>query len=147
MYEFHQETRIPYPVEEVFQSFSNAENLERITPSFLGFQILTPTPLQIKTGTLIDYKLKIHGFSMRWRTRISSWEPPYRFVDEQLKGPYRSWIHEHTFSTTSDGSATLMRDDVRYSIIFGKLVHFMVKKDIEAIFRYRTQAIQSVFPQ
>ena len=74
MYEFHQETRIPYPVEEVFQFFSNAENLERITPSFLGFQILTPTPLQIKTGTLIDYKLKIHGFPMRWRTRISSWE-------------------------------------------------------------------------
>jgi len=145
MYEFYQETRLSAPIDEVFEFFSNAQNLERITPKFLNFRILTPTPVIIKKGTLIDYRIRIHGIPMRWRTRISAWDPPYRFVDEQLKGPYRSWIHEHTFERADAENATIMRDRVRYSILFGRLAHFMVKKDINSIFRYRTEVIRSIF--
>ena len=146
MYEFKQTTTLQHPIEKVYEFFSNAENLEKITPSFVGFKIISPTPINIQQGTLIDYRLKIHGFPIKWRTRISQWEPPFRFVDEQLKGPYQQWIHEHTFESIEDGRATKMVDYVRYSIFAGALVHFLVRKDIERIFAHRTQVIQSIFP-
>lgn len=146
MYEFKQTTILQHPIEEVYAFFSNAENLEKITPPLLGFQIITPTPIEIREGCLIDYKLKIHGFPLRWRTLISHWEPPYRFVDQQLKGPYRQWIHEHTFETIENGAATRMTDYVKYSIFAGWLVHRWVRKDIETIFNYRTQVINELFP-
>lgn len=146
MYEFTQETIIQHPIDEVFAFFSNAENLERITPPFLGFRILTPKPIQMAEGTLIDYKLRIHGIPIRWRTHISEWNPPHAFTDEQLKGPYQQWIHRHSFESIDGGTATRMRDHVRYSIFAGKLVHFMVKKDIQGIFEHRTQVMESLFP-
>ncbi len=145
MYEFHHETILNAQINTVFDFFSDAQNLERITPTFLGFHIITPTPIKISQGTLIDYKLRIHGIPMRWQTHISEWNPPYSFTDEQLKGPYQQWIHRHTFESIGDGNATLMRDHVRYSIFAGKLVHFLIKKDIQTIFKHRTQVIESIF--
>lgn len=146
MYEFSQTTILDHPIEQVFKFFSSAQNLERITPPFLGFRILTPTPIEMRQGTLIDYQLKVHGIPLRWRTHICEWNPPYSFVDEQLKGPYRQWIHTHSFESIRDGTATRMGDHVRYSIFAGKLVHFMIKKDINAIFTHRNAAIESIFP-
>ncbi len=146
MYEFKQTTTLNYPIQSVFDFFSNAENLERITPPIVGFRITTPTPIEIQEGTIIDYRLKIHGLPIRWRTLISTWEPPYRFVDEQLKGPYRQWIHKHSFESIEDGAATQMTDHVQYSIFAGKLVHFIIKKDIASIFDYRTKVIKTIFP-
>jgi ligand-binding SRPBCC domain-containing protein len=91
-------------------------------------------------GTLIDYRLRVHGVPVRWRTRISAWEPPHRFVDEQLRGPYRQWIHEHTFEPRDGG--TLARDTVRYAVPFDFLTHaWFVRPDIETIFRFRTEAL------
>ena len=90
-------TVINKPLSEVFEFFSNAENLNKITPPDMQFKILTPLPIIIKKGTLIDYKIKVNGIPFNWQTEISEWEPNKRFVDKQLKGPYRVWIHEHTF--------------------------------------------------
>lgn len=146
MHEFKQTTILQHPIEQVYAFFSNAENLEKITPPLLGFQIITPTPIEIQKGCLIDYKLKIHGFPLRWRTLISHWEPPYRFVDQQLKGPYRQWIHEHTFEAIEEGAATRMTDHVQYSMFVGWLLHRWVRKDIETIFNYRIQVIKELFP-
>ena len=99
---------IERPREEVFAFFSDAFNLERITPAFLNFRILTPAPIEMAAGTLIDYSLSLHGIPMKWRTRIEEFTPNERFIDVQLKGPYRLWHHTHTFEDHPDG--TLMRD-------------------------------------
>jgi ligand-binding SRPBCC domain-containing protein len=135
---------LPKTPEEIYPFFADASNLEVITPSFLSFHILTPTPVEMKPGTLIDYKLKIHGVPIRWRTRISVWEPPFRFVDEQLRGPYRQWIHEHRFEAKDGG--TLCTDSVKYAVLGGALVnHFFVKKDVASIFEYRNRKLKEIF--
>ena len=131
------------PLEEVFAIFSDAFQLERITPPWLHFQVLTPAPIEMATGTLIDYRLRLHGIPLRWRTRIAAWEPPYRFIDEQLKGPYRWWVHEHTFEETPSG--ILMKDRVDYGFIGGSLVHrWFVKGDLRRIFEYRRSQIETI---
>jgi len=142
---FSSEQWLPRPRPEVFNFFSDAFNLEAITPEFLRFEVLTPRPIQMRAGTLIDYKLRIRGFPVRWRTLISAWEPPYRFVDKQLRGPYRQWIHEHTFEEIDGG--TLMRDTVRYAVPGGALVEgWLVRPDIKKIFAYRTRKIEALLP-
>ena len=106
---------IHLPREQVCEFFADAGNLERITPPQLNFQIITPRPLDIGAGTLIDYWLRLRGLPLRWRTEISVWEPPFRFVDRQLSGPYKQWIHKHTF-TELGPSETLIEDEVRYRL-------------------------------
>lgn len=131
---------LPRRREEVFDFFGDALNLQAITPPFLNFTVLTPAPIEMRAGTLIDYKLRVRGIPLRWRTLISAWEPPCRFVDEQLRGPYRQWIHEHTFEEREGG--TLAKDFVRYAVPGGALIErLFVRRDVEAIFAYRTKRL------
>lgn len=135
---------LPNPVDEVFPFFGDAHNLDILTPPWLSFEILTPRPIPMHAGTLIDYRIKLRGMPMRWRTRISLWEPNRRFVDEQLRGPYLEWIHTHTFASVDGG--TLMGDTVRYRVPGGALVNrFFVQHDVERIFRYRLEALRRHF--
>ena len=140
---FHSELWLPRPRAEVFAFFGDALNLQAITPDFLNFQVLTPRPIEMRAGTLIDYKLRVRGIPLRWRTLIREWEPPFRFVDEQLRGPYRQWIHEHTFEERDGG--TLARDVVRYSVFGGALVdRLFVRRDVENIFAYREKRLKEL---
>ncbi len=111
---------LPHPLDTVFPFFADAGNLETLTPSWLRFETLTPLPIQMHEGTLIEYRLRLHGIPVRWQSEITAWEPPKRFVDEQRHGPYRQWIHEHTFTERDGGSE--IRDFVRYSVPGGLLV-------------------------
>lgn len=131
--------------ETLFEFFSDAFQLEQLTPPWLNFRIRTPAPIQICEGCLIDYSIRLHGIPIRWRTEISSWDPPYSFTDRQLKGPYLLWEHLHTFETVSEG--TLASDEVRYRLFGGRLVnHLFVQRDLEKIFTYRRQRMQEIFP-
>ena len=137
------ELTLDLPRKEVFDFFADAGNLERITPPELNFHIITPQPIDIKQGTLIDYKLKMRGIPVSWRTEISVWEPPFRFVDQQLRGPYRQWIHTHTFTELSP-TQTLMEDEVRYRLPLEPLAdiaHFFVKRELAYIFDYRQKVV------
>lgn len=135
---------ISRPVDEVFRFFADAHNLNVITPPFLHFRILTPAPIAMQPGTLIDYRIRLRVVPITWRTRIAAWAPPYRFVDEQLHGPYRLWRHTHTFSAVDGG--TLMEDRVQYRVLGGAVVHALfVRRDLRHIFRYRLEALRRVF--
>lgn len=139
---------IDRPVEEVFAFFSAEENLERLTPPWLGFHVLQKSTPKIQAGTLIDYRLKISGVPVRWRTLIESWNPGISFVDTQLSGPYKKWHHTHTFSAEKGG--TRMNDRVVFALPLGKLgdlvASWKVKRQVRDIFRYRESAIQEIFP-
>lgn len=141
---------VPAPLDRVFTFFADAGNLEAITPPHLRFHILTPRPIQMRVGAVIDYSIRLHGVPIRWRTLIRVWEPGRRFVDEQIRGPYRLWIHEHTFEAVrgTDGlEATRMRDRVRYAAPMDWLCHAMfVRPNLERIFAYRRATIERLFP-
>ena len=144
IHEFQCELCLPLPPEKLFPFFADAANLDALTPPWLHFRIVTPRPVEMKTGALIDYRLRVHGLPLRWRTHISAWQPPHRFVDEQLRGPYRQWIHEHTFEARDGG--TLARDIVRYAVPFDFLAHrWFVRPDIERIFKFRMEASRKRF--
>jgi len=143
--EFQSELWLPLPPTELFPFFADAANLDALTPPWLHFHIVTPPPIVLKAGALIDYRLRVHGLPLRWRTRINVWQPPHRFVDEQLRGPYRQWLHEHTLEARDGG--TLTRDHVRYAVPLDFLMHrLFVLPDIERIFRFRSEALQRRFP-
>jgi ligand-binding SRPBCC domain-containing protein len=143
-YRLTAELWLPEPRDRVFAFFSNARNLEAITPPWIGFNIVTPGEIDMKAGALIDYRISLHGFPLTWRTRISAWEPPERFVDEQLKGPYRSWLHEHLFEERNGG--TLCRDRVDYEVPLGDWVNdWIVGDDVKAIFEYRRMKLEYLF--
>ena len=135
------------PIEEVFAFFSDAGNLQEITPPFLDFAILTPRPVAMRAGTLLDYRLKWHGVPIRWRTEILEWSPPHRFVDLQIRGPYRLWHHTHTFEAVEGG--TRMIDVVDYELplgVLGEIAHKLkVRRDVEGIFDYRRETIARIF--
>ena len=114
------EVWIPHPRTEVFEFFSRAENLEALTPPWLHFSILSPAPIEMQAGTRIRYRLRLHGIPLRWESEITAWEPPHRFVDEQRRGPYDRWIHEHEFEDNEEG--TTIRDTVQYSLPGGLLI-------------------------
>lgn len=146
---FKAQQTVPRSIEEVFDFFSKAENLQRITPPLLNFQILTPMPIEMKAGALIDYRLKVRGLPMIWRTRIESWQPPFSFVDTQLKGPYKLWHHTHEFKSLGPHE-TLMTDTVRYQVPLGLLgllaEALIVRGDIKNIFAFRESEIARIFP-
>jgi ligand-binding SRPBCC domain-containing protein len=145
-YLLQREQWISRPIEDVFAFFSDAGNLEAITPNWLGFQILTPRPIVMRPGALIAYRLRWHGLALRWLTEIQRWNPPTEFVDVQVHGPYRLWHHTHSFEPR-DGR-TLIRDVVRYELPFGLLgrpVHaWVVKSNLEAIFTYRARRVTEI---
>ena len=138
------EIRLPAALDHVFAFFSDAHNLQDITPDYLNFEILTPRPIEMKPGALIDYRLRLRGIPIRWRTKISCWEPPYRFIDEQIRGPYKIWQHEHTFEDLGD--QTLVRDRVHYLSPLSFITHpLMVTRDVRQIFEYRGQRLRAIF--
>jgi ligand-binding SRPBCC domain-containing protein len=140
------ELTIDLPLVEVFDFFADAENLERITPPELNFKILTPRPIVIEKGTLIDYQLSLYGLPMKWRTEISVWDPPFGFVDRQLSGPYSQWIHWHKFIEISPNE-TIIEDTVRYRLPlepFGDIAHFIVRRQLERIFDFRQKAVAEI---
>ncbi len=137
------------PLADVFEFFQQPGNLEQITPAFLAFKIVTPQPIVMKKDQRIDYTIRVLGFRMAWTSLISEYDPPYRFVDEQVTGPYRLWRHEHTFKEIEEG--TMIGDRVEYALALGaagELAHrFFVKKDLERIFDFREQAIRKIFSE
>lgn len=135
---------LPHARERVFEFFADAFQLETITPPWLKFRVLTPAPIRVVPGTLIDYRLRLHGVPIRWRSRITVWEPPFRFVDEQIRGPYRRWHHEHFFEEVAGG--TLCRDVVDYAVPGGRLVNaLLVGPDVRRIFEYRRNKLRELF--
>lgn len=131
--------------EELFPFFSDARNLEKITPTFLRFQLVTPSPIEMRAGTQIEYVLRVRGIRLRWRSDITFWEPPHRFVDVQLLGPYRWWHHEHRFESVPGGTRAV--DAVEYAVPGGWLVDFLfVRRDLRRIFDYREAALRRIFP-
>ena len=135
---------LPVPAERAFAFFSDARNLEAITPPWLRFRVLTPGAIAMRPGALIDYRLRLHGIPLRWRTRIEVWEPPHRFVDVQLRGPYALWEHTHTFEPAGDDEVVI-RDRVRYALPLGWLGELarrlVVRRDLDRIFDHRMRAI------
>jgi ligand-binding SRPBCC domain-containing protein len=142
--------RLELPIEQAFEFYAQARNLEAITPPWLGFRVTTPGQIEMREGALIEYRLVLHRIPVRWRTRIEAWEPPVRFVDAQLRGPYALWVHTHTFEADGAG-AVVIGDHVRYALPFGPLgalAHAaFVRRDLERIFDYRAQAVAAQIAQ
>lgn len=140
---------LDHPLERVFPFFADAHNLEAITPAFLRFHVLTPRPIDMRPGLLLDYRLRVRGVPIRWRTEIPVWEPPHRFVDRQIRGPYALWRHEHTFEPLP-GGRTRCRDEVRYrprgGPLAGAINRLLVQRDVAAIFRSRAAKLAEIFP-
>ena len=146
MKEFVFDTRLWLPArrDEVFPFFAEARNLEIITPKWLNFEVLTPEPVTMCAGALIDYRIRIHGMPVRWRTKIAEWNPPHCFVDVQLRGPYTLWHHTHTFEEQCNG--TLCIDHVRYRPRGGLLMNWLfVRRDVERIFKCRSERLARHF--
>jgi len=137
--------RLPLPREEVFPFFADAFNLERITPPHLRFRILSTAPLRMGAGTRIHYRMSLFRVPFSWISVISEWDPPSRFVDEQIRGPYARWVHTHEF--VEEEGATLILDRVEYDLPvrpFGELVHPLVRHQLDRIFRFRNESIREI---
>ena len=135
---------LPRHPEDVFDFYADAFNLERLTPPWLRFEVVTPAPITMRSGAEIDYRLRLHGLRLKWRSRITDWDPPHRFVDEQVRGPYRTWIHEHTFTPHEGG--TLVGDHVQYAMFGGWLAdRLLVRRDLRRIFGFRQQRLAEIF--
>jgi ligand-binding SRPBCC domain-containing protein len=146
-YELNSELLLPAGIEETFAFFEDPRNLSRITPPWLNFRIKTPEPLIMRLGAEFDYTIRWLGLPLSWKTLISAYEPPRRFVDEQARGPYRLWRHTHTFVETPEG--TRVSDHVAYALPFGplgKLAHWLaVRRQLEEIFAYRRRVLRRLF--
>ena len=144
---FHSELWFPHSIDTVFAVFGDARNLDLLTPPWLHFRILTPEPIEMGQGTVLDYRLRIHGIPVRWCSEITLWEPPDRFVDVQRKGPYLQWIHTHNFVEMNDG--TLMQDQVEYAlhgwILESWVDALLVRSDLKKIFKYREEKLKEFF--
>lgn len=144
---FEAEQRVARPLPEVFEFFSRAGNLERITPPWLSFTLTGAEPQEVRAGTLINYRLRLHGIPIRWTSRIDEFEKDRLFVDRQLRGPYRLWLHRHTF--TADGeAATIVRDQIHYALplgLAGAVANLLfVRRDVKRIFEYRRATIAEI---
>jgi ligand-binding SRPBCC domain-containing protein len=146
-YTLQRQQLVKRSLQDVFHFFSQPENLGLLTPRGLGFQMLTPGPIQMKDGAVIDYVIKLFGQDLRWTTHITLFDPPHKFVDVQLKGPYSFWHHTHTFTPTEDG--TIITDEVRYVMPFGVLGRLaqklIVRHQLERIFTFRQEQILALF--
>jgi ligand-binding SRPBCC domain-containing protein len=138
---------VPAPVAETFAFFSDAANLQAITPPWLHFRILTALPVEMREGATIEYMLRLHGLPVRWLTRITNWQPGSEFTDEQVRGPYARWVHRHTFRAERGG--TRLGDRVEYALPFDPLsrpvVPFYVRPLVERIFDFRGEVIRRTF--
>ncbi len=144
IFEFRKTIALPRPLEDVFPFFADPKNLQRLTPPWLHFQIRSCLPTVMATGTTIDYRLRVHGIPLGWTSEITAWEPPHKFVDEQRWGPYRRWIHEHTFEE-KDGRTTAT-DLVRYALWGGRVINSLfVQRDLDHIFTYRHEQLHTLF--
>jgi len=136
--------RVEVPIERAFDLYGDARNLEPMTPPWLHFEVTNPGEIEMRAGALLEYRLRLHGVPIRWRTRIEVWEPPHRFVDVQLRGPYSLWEHTHLFEAGGE-SETTIRDRVRYEIPFGPIGaladRLFVRRDLKRIFDYRAEAV------
>jgi ligand-binding SRPBCC domain-containing protein len=137
--ELHSEVILPVPIDDVFAFFADAWNLERITPPWLQFRIRTRRPIEMGEGTMLDYRIRLHGVPIPWRTRIDVWEPGVRFVDRQVVGPYRWWRHEHRFEATAAGTRVV--DRVEYLPRAAWLSRRWVQRDVERIFAFRRETL------
>jgi ligand-binding SRPBCC domain-containing protein len=145
-YRLRSECYVPRPLDEVFAFFSNTANLERLTPPWLNFHILTPSPIDMHVGRLIDYRLRIRGVPVRWQSEITVWNPPREFADESRRGPYKYWRHRHWFVAEGDG--TRVFDEVHYGVPGGALVHWLlVRRDVRKIFEFRQRVLREMFPE
>ena len=143
-YRFESQLWLPQARDQIFKFFADPRNLQRLTPEWLRFEILTPPAIEIRQGTLLDYRLRLRGMPLRWQSEIAVWEPPHRFVDRQTRGPYSLWVHEHTFTEKDNG--TLVGDKVEYAVPGGRLVQkFFVAPDLERIFQYRHRVLEEIF--
>ena len=141
---FETELWVPAPRDRVFPFFADARNLEAITPPWLNFQVMTPGEIRMGVGVMIDYRLRLHGLPVRWRTEITGWNPPFSFCDDQRRGPYRRWSHRHAFVEKDGG--TLCRDHILYAVPGGALVNrLFVRADVARIFDYRAAALRRRF--
>lgn len=137
---------LPLSREQVFEFFSDAANLERITPPELNFSIMTPLPIAMGKGRLIDYRLSLFGVPFSWKTEITEWNPPDMFIDRQIEGPYAEWVHCHRFTESDEGN-TLIHDDVTYRLPLypvGEMAFPVVKAQLERIFSYRCKAVREI---
>ncbi len=140
-----QEQTLDRPIDEVFSFFADARNLPLLIPDWITFNMVTPGPVVMARGTQIDYAVRLHGIPFAWQSEITAWEPPHLFVDEQRRGPYRWWIHTHTFEEDRAGG-TIVRDVVRYGVPGGRLVHkLLVAPDLRRIFSHRRRQLQEIF--
>ena len=146
VFKLHRELWVPQPLPVVFEFFARPENLERITPPWLRFRILSPSPIEMKQGATIAYSLRVRGIRLRWLTEIERWNPPFGFIDVQTKGPYRLWRHTHRFSEVEGGTSIV--DTVHYALPFGvlgRLAHrLLVARDLSRIFDYRARRVQEL---
>jgi ligand-binding SRPBCC domain-containing protein len=135
---------LPRPRPEVFSFFSDARNLRLLTPPWIGFEMLTPEPIELREGAALDYRLRLYGVPLRWRSVITAWDPPRSFVDEQGRGPYRYWQHTHVFAEERGGTSCV--DRVRYAVFGGAIIgRLVVRRDLERLFAYRRQKLTETF--
>ena len=138
------ETVVPAAIDDTFAFFSNAANLEQLTPSWINFRILTPLPIVMHEGAVIDYRIVLYGLPTPWRTRIDVWEPGVRFVDRQIAGPYRWWRHEHLFEAASGGTRVI--DQVEYLPRAAMITTPLVRRDVGRIFAFRQSVLAQLLP-
>ena len=148
----HAETRVSAPLAKVFPFFADAANLQVLTPPWLHFSLMTKGPIEMRSGTAIDYQLRLHGVPLRWSSHIPVFEPPVRFVDEQVRGPYRRWVHTHTFreedltdNPPQRPTRTVIIDDVEFDMPIAWLTGRLVAHELVRIFSFRHDALLEIF--
>ncbi len=144
-FHFSASVLLPYPLIEVFDYLSDASKLQELTPPWVHFSILSPTPIEMRQGVLIRYRIGLRGLSVRWDSEITRWDPPFGFTDEQRRGPYRLWVHRHEFEETTEG--TLATDEITYRVPGGALLNgIYVAPELHRIFAYREERLHALFP-
>ena len=144
-FQVHQEQLLSYPIEQVFRLLASPENLNLLTPPWVKFSILSPQPIEMAVGTIIEYRIRLRGVPVNWRSEITEWQPPFAFCDVQLRGPYRFWVHRHTFEEKPGG--TLVTDHVDYRVPGGAVINrLFVAGELRRIFGYRKTRLHELFP-